>query len=90
MNYSVSTISSLLHAEVNGNVSSDAVIKDLLIDSRKLGNPVTCLFFAIKGERHDGHTYINDLYQKGVRNFVVSQLPLNHISAYRCLFYFGA
>jgi len=78
MNYSISTISSLLHAEVNGNLSSDPVIKDLLIDSRKLGNPVTCLFFAIKGERHDGHTYINDLYQKGVRNFVVSQLPLNH------------
>ncbi len=32
----------------------------------------------VPGERHDGHTYINDLYQKGVRNFVVSQLPKNY------------
>jgi alanine racemase len=78
MNYTFSTISSLLNAPVQGNATNDAVIKDLLIDSRKLGNPLTCLFFAIKGDRHDGHTYINDLYQKGVRCFVVSQLPLNH------------
>jgi Alr-MurF fusion protein len=78
MNYSISNIASLLHAKIHGNETADTVIKDLLIDSRKLGNPLTCLFFAIKGERHDGHTYINDLYQKGVRNFVVSQLPQNY------------
>jgi len=78
MNYSISNISSLLHSKTHGNLASDIVIKDLLIDSRKLGNPLTSLFFAIKGERHDGHTYINDLYQKGVRNFVVSQLPQNY------------
>jgi UDP-N-acetylmuramyl pentapeptide synthase len=29
------------------------------------------LFFAIKGERLDGHHYLQDLYNKGIRNFVV-------------------
>lgn len=50
----------------------DALIEHLLIDSRKLIFPQTSLFFALKGPRRDGHTFINHLYEKGVRNFVVS------------------
>ncbi len=30
------------------------------------------------GERHDGHAYLIDLYEKGVRHFVVSSLPQNN------------
>ncbi|MEN9331877.1 MAG: hypothetical protein RLZZ94_967 [Bacteroidota bacterium] len=41
-------------------------------DSRKVVDPEHSLFFAIKGERHDGHLYIADLYAQGVRNFIVS------------------
>jgi alanine racemase len=52
----------------------NALIEHLLIDSRKLIFPQTSLFFALKGPRRDGHTYIDHLYQKGVRNFVVSDL----------------
>src|SRR5258708_33379082 len=50
-----------------------SLITRLLIDSRKLNIAEGTLFFAIKGSRHDGHTFIPDLYEKGVRNFVVSQ-----------------
>lgn len=46
-------------------------INTLLTDSRKLENPSTSLFFAITGERLNGHNYIADLFQKGVRNFVI-------------------
>lgn len=28
-------------------------------------------------KRNDGHKYIPDLYERGVRNFVVSELPEN-------------
>ena len=45
----------------------------LLTDSRLLVNPAETIFFAIKGERHDGHQFIEKLYQKGVRQFVVEQ-----------------
>ena len=45
----------------------------LLTDSRLLLNPAETIFFAIKGERHDGHQFIEKLYQKGVRQFVVEQ-----------------
>lgn len=34
------------------------------------------VFFAIKGEHHDGHDFIGDLYQKGVRQFVVERASL--------------
>jgi alanine racemase len=45
----------------------------ILIDSRKLTSPEKTLFVAIKGERNNGHEYIEELYHKGVRNFVISE-----------------
>ncbi len=50
----------------------DAYVSELLIDSRRLIYPETTLFFALNGQRHNGHDFIEDLYQAGVRNFVVS------------------
>lgn len=52
-------------------------IRHLLTDSRsrQTGNPENILFFALKGERNDGHAYIGELFAKGVRNFVVSEAP---------------
>jgi len=49
-----------------------AAISFLITDSRKVVSPESSLFFAIKGERRDGHDFIPDLYSSGVRNFVVS------------------
>ena len=43
----------------------------LLLDSRQIFNPSESVFFALKGSRHDGHLFIDELYDKGVRNFVV-------------------
>ncbi|MCL2073766.1 MAG: bifunctional UDP-N-acetylmuramoyl-tripeptide:D-alanyl-D-alanine ligase/alanine racemase [Marinilabiliaceae bacterium] len=43
----------------------------LAIDSRSIINPSESIFFALNGIRHDGHRFINELYTKGVRNFVV-------------------
>ena len=47
-------------------------VERLLIDSRRQVAVDGTLFFAIAGERHDGHKYIGDLYDKGFRNFVIS------------------
>jgi alanine racemase len=43
----------------------------LVTDSRLITSPENSLFFAIRGERHNGHQFIKELYQKGVRKFVV-------------------
>jgi alanine racemase len=49
----------------------DALIEIILQDSRKLESASQTLFFAIKGKKQNGHDYIQDMFDKGVRNFVV-------------------
>ena len=58
-------------------ILSDGPVNGLLIDSRQLAHTGNVLFFAIKGERHDGHDFIPDLFTKGIRSFVVQTLPAN-------------
>ncbi|QHT69807.1 bifunctional UDP-N-acetylmuramoyl-tripeptide:D-alanyl-D-alanine ligase/alanine racemase [Rhodocytophaga rosea] len=50
---------------------SPSTIQYLLTDSRKLITPAVSLFFAIKGGRHNGHAFIQELYNRGVRQFVI-------------------
>jgi alanine racemase len=52
---------------------SHAQIEHILIDSRKVIYPESSLFVAIKGERNDGHRYLKQVYDSGVRNFLVQQ-----------------
>lgn len=53
-----------------------AEIVDLVYDTRKIYKGENCLFFALIHQR-DGHTYLNDAYERGVRNFIVSDLTLD-------------
>ena len=50
-----------------------ASIEHLVVDTRKIIFPKTSLFFALRGPRRDGHEYIDDAYNQGVRHFVVSK-----------------
>lgn len=50
-------------------------ILHLLTDSRSLESPADSLFFAIPTAGNDGHHYIPELVEKGVRNFVVNRIP---------------
>lgn len=71
MIYSISTIASVLG--IKDHHFSDASISVLLTDSRKLLNPDETLFIALETKNNDAHTYISDLYNAGVRNFIVSK-----------------
>ena len=73
MTYSISTITTLIGAHRYGTVETH--IDWLLTDSRSLVFPEESLFFAIRTQKNDGHRYIPELYRRGVRNFVVSQVP---------------
>lgn len=50
-------------------------IRHLLTDSRSLESPSDSMFFAIPTAGNDGHRYISELYRKGVRLFVVNEVP---------------
>lgn len=51
----------------------DANIEHLLLDSRQVIFPASSLFIALQGRRYDGHEFLRELYDSGVRNFVVSK-----------------
>ncbi|MBL4755344.1 MAG: bifunctional UDP-N-acetylmuramoyl-tripeptide:D-alanyl-D-alanine ligase/alanine racemase, partial [Flavobacteriales bacterium] len=74
--YNIARITKIVGGKFVGK-RSDFKIKYLLIDSRKILHAQASLFFALNGERHDGHEYIAELYDKGVRCFVVSQKVKN-------------
>ena len=71
--YTIDEIAQVIGAERKGTAA--AKINWLLIDSRSLCFPEETLFFALKTEKNDGHKYIEELYRRGVRNFVVESLP---------------
>ena len=74
MKYDINQIASILGVKDNNLYSAEISI--LLTDSRKLSNPSETLFFALETKNNDAHNFINELYDSGVRNFVVSkQLP---------------
>ena len=52
---------------------TDLAIDSISTDSRKASGQPGTLFFAIKGDRHDGHAYLADLYREGIRQFVVEK-----------------
>ncbi len=51
-------------------------VSRILYDSRQYSAGEGALFFAISGKHHDGHNYIEELIAKGVKAFVVEELPL--------------
>ncbi|MFV0312823.1 MAG: bifunctional UDP-N-acetylmuramoyl-tripeptide:D-alanyl-D-alanine ligase/alanine racemase [Dysgonomonas sp.] len=72
MKYSIHKIAKILDAIASD--LNDADISILLTDSRQVFYPAETLFFALSTKNNDGHKYINELYELGVRNFVVSQI----------------
>lgn len=69
--YTVQHIASVMHGNVAGSFNGN--IEHLLIDSRRVVFPAASLFFAIASPLRDGHRFIDDAYQKGIRAFVISK-----------------
>ncbi|MDE6649453.1 MAG: bifunctional UDP-N-acetylmuramoyl-tripeptide:D-alanyl-D-alanine ligase/alanine racemase [Muribaculaceae bacterium] len=72
MKKSLKDITDTLGVNLKG---SDHEIEILLTDSRSLTDSAKSLFFALRGASNDGHRYIAELYSRGVRAFVVNEIP---------------
>lgn len=72
MLYNISTLSSILNLPAP---TADRQVSILLTDSRSLTYPEESLFFAISTPNNDGHRYIRNLYDMGVRAFCVTHIP---------------
>jgi len=75
--YTIQQLIKITNAKPFNKPGKSKKIEYLLTDSRRLVFPHTTVFFALKTKKNDGHSYINELINKGVRCFVVSKLPAN-------------
>ena len=71
MSYAIESIAKSIGARRMGK--HKATIDWLLTDSRSLSFPEETLFFALTTKRNSGVRYIPELYDRGVRNFVITE-----------------
>jgi alanine racemase len=80
MGYTIEHINKAIKSDFVQREGGSSWIEHLLMDSRKVVYPETSLFFAIKSERNDGHRYLQDVYDAGVRNFIIEKDSIVSIS----------
>ncbi|MDR2414170.1 MAG: bifunctional UDP-N-acetylmuramoyl-tripeptide:D-alanyl-D-alanine ligase/alanine racemase [Odoribacteraceae bacterium] len=70
MLYTVQEVVEITGARLSKGIPVE--IRECSIDSRAIQRHGKTLFFALVGERHDGHDYVQELYANGARAFVIS------------------
>lgn len=73
MTYSINKIREIINGISLQSKASERKIIHLAFDSRRIQQARDTLFFAFVTERADGHKYLQEVYNKGVRCFVVSR-----------------
>lgn len=71
--YTTETIAAWTRGRILATSVPDLRVDSILLDSRKLAFPRTTVFFALYLGRQNGHDFIGELYDRGVRVFVVSR-----------------
>ncbi|MEQ8882841.1 MAG: Mur ligase family protein, partial [Cyclobacteriaceae bacterium] len=71
-----SEIAKILGGNIEAQGANDD-ISELVIDSRQATSYPNTLFFCLRGVHHDGHQFIPQLVEKGIRNFIVSDAQIS-------------
>lgn len=71
--YTIQNIASIIKGTFVLKTNGDHTIAHLLFDTRKIIFAETSLFFALKSNKNNGHKYLLDAYEAGIRNFIVSE-----------------
>lgn len=81
--YTISQIAQTINAHWLQK-EKETTIEHILLDSRKLLFPASSLFFALAGPRRNGDFFIDELYKKNVRNFVVDESwSIDELNSYK-------
>ncbi|MCB0706063.1 MAG: bifunctional UDP-N-acetylmuramoyl-tripeptide:D-alanyl-D-alanine ligase/alanine racemase [Saprospiraceae bacterium] len=72
MKYEPTHIAQILGADPASILDSNP-IDQICLDSRQIIFPERALFFALTGQRRDGHDFVQAAYKQGVRNFVLAK-----------------
>lgn len=68
--YFLKDIAAILETKLEGTASQN--VNYLAVDSRKIFFPAETIFFALPSLKRDGHQFIVEAYNQGVRSFVIS------------------
>ncbi|MDP3557560.1 MAG: bifunctional UDP-N-acetylmuramoyl-tripeptide:D-alanyl-D-alanine ligase/alanine racemase [Bacteroidota bacterium] len=69
--YSPQQIAEITNSKFTGGTTNKVLV--FLNDSRSLQSPSETLFIALKTSRNNGHNYIADLIEKGVKSFLIQE-----------------
>ena len=78
MQYKVSDIAQIISANPL-QITADIKVEHLIYDSRRVWFPESSIFFSLPGKKRKGIDFIPELYEKGVRVFVVNELDAKKI-----------
>lgn len=73
--YTLQQINNIIGGQIFGQI--DSKIEEYYFDSRTIVLPTNGIFIALKGIQKSGNFYINDAYQKGIRQFILTEKPTN-------------
>ena len=76
MIYSINQVKEILSGSYL-NYTDETIIRQVGIDSRTIRNSSGILFFALSTNNNDGHLYLQEAYDKGVRNFIVEKAGIH-------------
>jgi len=75
LNYSLKQINDIVNGKLLGDPS--ALIESIVTDTRNYISTDHPIFIALQGKKSNGHQYLEDAYDKGIVNFIVSETPSN-------------
>ncbi len=73
MKISSSEIAKITGGRLEGDPGIDVV--DIFTDSRQFLLSGEAAYVAIKGKNHNGHMFVEELYRRGIRVFIVGHIP---------------
>ncbi len=71
LSFSIEDLVSICQATLRQGKTTQ--VTRLVIDSRHITDPASSVFIAIVGDKHNGHRFIQEAYEKGVRAFLLSE-----------------
>ena len=71
LNYTYEDLANIIDAEISGE--RNGTFQSVAFDTRRIHSTQAQVFFALKSQKNDGHIFVEQAYDKGVRCFVISQ-----------------
>ena len=75
MKFTTSDIAGITLGKLTGD--PNLIISEIITDSRHFSLNDGLAFIAIKGQNHDGHAFIDSLFKRGIRSFIVEKMPVD-------------